>query len=129
MRSRDKFLRAPHSNREFQLDRCFPTHLGSYSIYVWRFAETLCDCYNCAGPTPSRLPEILGLPTNFVLYAGPFLAEKGQLVLAQALRELMTSRSDLHLVYAGGIYRKGGAPFPKKFFKCLAPAWLNVFTF
>ena len=64
--------------------------------------------YNSVAPTPARLPEIPGLPTNFVLYAGAVSRRKGAVVLAQALRELMANRTDLHVVYAGGIYREGG---------------------
>lgn len=77
--------------------------------------------YNSVEPTPSFLPEISGLPTTFVLYAGAVSRRKGAILLAEALRELMTRRPDLHLVYAGGIYKEEGRPISERVLEVLGP--------
>jgi starch synthase len=59
-------------------------------------------------PTPSvpdnLLPDLEAMPASYILYAGQVSKRKGALVLAEAARDLLTKRSHLHLVYAGGPY-------------------------
>jgi glycosyltransferase involved in cell wall biosynthesis len=58
--------------------------------------------YNPVPSAPTQLPDVPGLPENFVLYAGQISKRKGALVLAEAGRELLANRPELHLVYVGG---------------------------
>jgi glycosyltransferase involved in cell wall biosynthesis len=64
--------------------------------------------YNPVPPVPSHLPEMLELPTRFVLYAGQVSRRKGALVLAEAARDFMASHPDVHLVYVGGEIPQNG---------------------
>jgi glycosyltransferase involved in cell wall biosynthesis len=57
--------------------------------------------YNPA-PSAAGVPELRGLPEKFILFAGQVSKRKGALIAAEAAQDLMTKRSDLHLVYAGG---------------------------
>jgi glycosyltransferase involved in cell wall biosynthesis len=53
-------------------------------------------------PMPAHLPNSPFLTGDYVLYAGQLSQRKGALVLAEAARNFMSSRPDLHLVYVGG---------------------------
>lgn len=64
--------------------------------------------YNPVPPFPLRLPEVQSLPANYILYAGHVCRRKGADVLAEAAREVMTQRPDIHLVYVGGIFSENG---------------------
>lgn len=63
---------------------------------------------NAIAPPPAQLPEMPGLPEEYVLYAGHVCRRKGADVLARALRPVMLDRPDLHLVYAGGVFKEEG---------------------
>jgi len=77
--------------------------------------------YSPIAPPPSHLPEMSGLPANYVLYAGHVCRRKGALVLAEAAREFMTPRPDLHLVYAGGILDEGSRPILEEIREVVGP--------
>jgi glycosyltransferase involved in cell wall biosynthesis len=78
--------------------------------------------YNPVPPLPSDSPEVPGLPTNFVLYAGQVSRRKGVLVLAEAAREFMPSRPDLHVVYVGGeIAASGSQPMSEHIHRIVGP--------
>ena len=64
--------------------------------------------YNAVGSVPSALPKLPNLPGNYVLYAGNVCTRKGADLLAEAVRDIMIQRPDLHLVYVGGIFREEG---------------------
>ncbi len=64
--------------------------------------------YNPFLPFPWPLPEVPGLPAQYVLYVGEVCRRKGSLVLAEAAGEFMKNRPDLHLVYVGGIATENG---------------------
>lgn len=66
--------------------------------------------YNPVPPVASHLPEMTGLPANYIMYAGAVNRIKGAVVLAEAVRPLLAERSGLHLIYAGGIFKEGGRP-------------------
>lgn len=77
--------------------------------------------YNPVPPPPSGLPEVQGLPANYMLYAGHVCRRKGADVLAEAAREVMTQRPDLHLVYVGGIFNEHGRPISEHIRDVLGP--------
>jgi glycosyltransferase involved in cell wall biosynthesis len=64
--------------------------------------------YNAVGSVPSTLPKLPNLPGNYVLYAGNVCTRKGADLLAEAVRDIMIQRPDLHLVYVGGIFKEEG---------------------
>lgn len=49
------------------------------------------------------------LPDDFILHAGHVVARKGVIILAHAARSFLEEFPHLHLVYAGGVLREGGA--------------------
>ncbi|MBZ5539507.1 MAG: glycosyltransferase family 4 protein [Acidobacteriia bacterium] len=63
--------------------------------------------YNPVSMPPSDLPEVAGLPANYVLYAAQVSRRKGALMLAEAAREFLSRHPGLHLVYAGGEISEG----------------------
>lgn len=73
-------------------------------------------------PQAGPLPELAGLPDNFVLYAGTVRRSKGALVLAEAARDLLIGRPDLHLVYAGGILQEEGHPTSERILALIGPS-------
>ena len=58
--------------------------------------------YNPVPATEALALATPQLPDRFILFAGQVSRRKGAIVLAEAARELMKSRADIHLVYAGG---------------------------
>jgi glycosyltransferase involved in cell wall biosynthesis len=79
--------------------------------------------YNPAPSVPEKLPEFGGLPTNYILFAGQVSKRKGALIAAEAAKGLMTTRSDLHLVYAGGPSpHENERSLPEEIFALLGPA-------
>ena len=64
--------------------------------------------YNAVGLVPSILPKLPNLPGSYVLYAGKVCKRKGADLLAEAVRDIMIQRPDLHLVYVGGIFKEEG---------------------
>ena len=68
---------------------------------------------------PSDMPT---LPSNYMLYAGLVGERKGAMVLAEAAREVLADRPDLHLVYAGGILKgSDGRPVSEKIEALVGP--------
>jgi glycosyltransferase involved in cell wall biosynthesis len=58
--------------------------------------------YNPVPSVPPEIPDIQDLPDKFILYAGQVSRRKGAVVLAEAAKELLPNRPDLHLFYVGG---------------------------
>jgi glycosyltransferase involved in cell wall biosynthesis len=58
--------------------------------------------YNPVSTVPLEISGIGEMPEKFILYAGQVSRRKGALVLAEAAKELLRERSDLHLIYVGG---------------------------
>jgi glycosyltransferase involved in cell wall biosynthesis len=57
--------------------------------------------YNPAPEAPCQVPDVEGLPPNYVLYVGQVSRRKGALLLAEAAKEFMATRPNLHLIYVG----------------------------
>jgi len=64
--------------------------------------------YNPAPSILEEVPSMDTLPRRYVLYAGLLSKRKGALVLAEAARELLAERPDLHIVYVGGDSTENG---------------------
>jgi glycosyltransferase involved in cell wall biosynthesis len=77
--------------------------------------------YNPVSPLPSHMPDAPELPANFVLFAGQVARRKGAAVLAEAAREFLPSRPDLHLIFAGGIRNDGSRPFKEELLEIVGP--------
>lgn len=76
---------------------------------AFNFAPKRCaTVYNPILPPPAELPSLSGLPEKYILYAGHVCRRKGADVLAEAVRDLLIKRKDLHLVYAGGVFIEDG---------------------
>lgn len=74
-------------------------------------------------PTPDHLPKPPLLPADYVLYAGQLSERKGALVLAEAARNFMSNRPELHLVYVGGgIAADGNQPISERIREIVGPA-------
>jgi glycosyltransferase involved in cell wall biosynthesis len=76
---------------------------------------------NPVPPAPVAASQGPEVPSNYVLYAGQLSRRKGALVLAEAMRSLMGSRPDLHLVYAGASVAREG-PIEQEIKQILGPA-------
>lgn len=73
-------------------------------------------------PSPLNLPEVPQSFTNYVLYAGQLSRRKGALVLAEAARDFLTHRPNLHLVYVGaGIAAEGNRPISEQIREIVGP--------
>lgn len=66
--------------------------------------------YNPLLPIPPVLPEVMGLPANYVLFVGEVCRRKGVLVLAEAARRFLEQRGDLYLLYVGAVFHENGRP-------------------
>jgi len=66
--------------------------------------------YNPLPATPTVATAPSGLPANFVLFASAVTRRKGAIVLAQAMRDLLAHRPELHLVYVGQVFNEGPKP-------------------
>jgi glycosyltransferase involved in cell wall biosynthesis len=77
--------------------------------------------YNPILPLPEKLPEMPDLPAKYILYAGHVCRRKGADVLAEASREILPQRPDLHLVYVGGIFTENGRPLSETIREILGP--------
>jgi glycosyltransferase involved in cell wall biosynthesis len=77
--------------------------------------------YNAVGSIPSAIPRLPNLPDHYVLYAGNVCKRKGADLLAKALRDVMTERPCLHLVYVGGVVRENGQLFSQTISDILGP--------
>jgi glycosyltransferase involved in cell wall biosynthesis len=73
-------------------------------------------------PCPAALPEVGGLPAEYVLYAGQLSLRKGALILAEAACNFMSGRPDLNLVYVGGgIAANGNRSIPDRVREIMGP--------
>ncbi len=77
--------------------------------------------HNSVDSVPSILPELPDLPGRFVFFAGNVRRIKGADALAEAMRDIMTERPDLHLVYAGGIFKENGRLISETISEILGP--------
>jgi glycosyltransferase involved in cell wall biosynthesis len=78
--------------------------------------------HNFVPPAPAEMSQMPTLPRDYLLYAGLVGERKGALVLAQAAREVLASRPDLHLVFAGGILAgSDGRPVSEKIEAVVGP--------
>ena len=66
-------------------------------------------------------PELPELPANFVLFASQVARRKGVLTLAEAAREFLRPRQDLHLVFAGGIRDDEPRPLKEEILDIVGP--------
>jgi glycosyltransferase involved in cell wall biosynthesis len=77
--------------------------------------------HNPVPPAPSPLPDPPSLPANYILHVGQVRRRKGVLVLAEAARDLMAERPDLHLVYAGAVFKENGRMISEEIREILGP--------
>ena len=72
-------------------------------------------------PLVADTPELPELPANFVLFASQVARRKGVLTLAEAAREFLRPRQDLHLVFAGGIRDDEPRPLKEEILDIVGP--------
>lgn len=74
---------------------------------------------------PDNLEDArLGLPEQFILYAGTVSERKGAYTLARAARRFLQIYPDVHLVYAGAIISDRGVPADECIRQIVGPALL-----